>query len=326
MATLKDVAALAGVTVTTVSRMLNGRVNVSAETCEKIRAAMRELGYYPNEMARSLARKNSSFIGMIVPSAKNYFFAELIHYVEAAAEKQGCRLVLCVSNEDLEKEREYYLMLLSNKVMGVIIANYGTHYDEALRSSAPFVIFGQPSTPDIPSATTDDYQGGLLAGEHLIERGCRHLVYLSANMEKNEVSRLRGEGLADACEKAGVAPPAVVEAGWDEFISMRYDETIRRTFAEHPEADGIFASNDIMAAGIVGYCQRHRISVPGRMKVVGYDDTSFASLCAVPLTTIHQPIEELAYHAVDCVVKRAEGETAPTSAKFPVSLVRRETT
>ena len=326
MATLKDVAARAGVTVTTVSRMLNGRVPVSPETRERIETAMRELGYYPNEMARSLARKSSSFIGLIVPSAENYFFAELIHHVEAAAEKYRCRLLLCVSNQDQKKEREYYRMLLSNKVMGVIMSNFSRKFDEVSRATTPFLIFDEAPDPDIPSATTDDFLGGRLAGEHLISRGCRHLVFISGNSEKNDVSRLRGEGLACACREAGLEAPAQVEADWDEFITMNYEASIERMFREYPDADGVFASNDIIAAGIVRHCLRNRIPIPKKMKVVGYDDTSFATQCAVPLTTIHQPIRELAAHAVECIVRRAKGETIPFSTRFPVRLIRRETT
>ena len=99
MATLRDVAERAGVTVTTVSRMLNGRVNVSGKTRNKIEAAMRELGYHPNEMARSLAKKQSNLIGLLVPSARQYFFAELIQEVENAVAGNGCQLLLCVSDQ-----------------------------------------------------------------------------------------------------------------------------------------------------------------------------------------------------------------------------------
>ena len=98
MATLKDVASLAGVTVTTVSRMMNGRCNVSPATRAKIEDAMKELDYHPNEFARGLAKKTSNIIGLIVPSAKNYFFASVIEYVEAYASENGCKLLLCVSN------------------------------------------------------------------------------------------------------------------------------------------------------------------------------------------------------------------------------------
>ena len=112
MATLRDVADRAGVTVTTVSRMLNGRVRVSSETRNKIEAAMRELGYHPNEMARSLAKKSSNLIGLLVPSARHYFFAELIQEVENAVAAHQCQLLLCVSDQNSDKENAYVQMLL----------------------------------------------------------------------------------------------------------------------------------------------------------------------------------------------------------------------
>ncbi|MBR3019106.1 MAG: LacI family DNA-binding transcriptional regulator [Clostridia bacterium] len=324
MATLKDVAERAGVTITTVSRMLNGRVKVSETTRARITAAMEEIGYYPNEMARSLVRKNSSFIGLIVPSAQNYFFAEFIQHIEAAAEQKGFRLLLCVSNQDQKKEQEYYQMLLSNKVVGVIMANYSQNLP--VRGTAPIVVFEQPVFPNIPYALTDDWMGGHLAGKHLIEKGCRHLLYLSGNAEKNSISNKRFEGFAAACAEADRPQPLLVEATWDEFISMRYDLSVSRLFSQHPEADGIFTSNDIMAAGVVQYCRKNNIRIPEEKKIVGYDDTSFASLCAVPLTTIHQPIQELAQYAVECTLKQANGATVPVSTVFPVQLVERETT
>ncbi|MBQ9262978.1 MAG: LacI family DNA-binding transcriptional regulator [Clostridia bacterium] len=326
MATLKDVAQRAGVTVTTVSRMLNSRVRVSPETQARIQAAMQELGYYPNEMARSLARKNSSFIGLIVPSAQNYFFAELIHHIEAASESHGCKLLLCVSNQDAQKEQEYYQMLIGNKVMGVIMANYGQNFEAISRSKAPMVVFERPDNQQIPCAMTDDFQGGHLAGEHMIGKGCRHLLYLSGNAAKNNISKRRFDGLAAACAEHGLTQPALIEATWDEFVAMNYDASVSRIFQEYPNVDGVFTSNDIMAAGVVQYCRRHHISIPKKLKVVGYDDTSFAALCAMPLTTIHQPIEELARHAVECIIRRANGDAVPTTALFPVRLVERETT
>ena len=326
MPTLKDVAERAGVTVTTVSRMLNGHDCVSPATREKIRQAMREIGYFPNEMARALSKKHSNFIGLIVPSARNCFFADLIHYAEAAAQERGCKLLLCVSNQNLKKEHEYYQMLLSNKVMGVIMISFNRSLSVLSKGAAPFVVFEKPAVSGIPYAVTDDELGGRLAGEHMISRGARHLLYLSGSAGINDISRLRYDGLTQACRSAKLDDPIMVETSWDEFIDMNYDETIERIFQEYPEADGVFASNDIIAAGVLRYCRKKHIHVPRKLKIVGYDDTSFASLSPVQLTTIHQPIEEITRYAVDCLVRQAKGETIPVTTLFPVRLVARETT
>ena len=326
MATLRDVAERAGVTVTTVSRMLNGRVNVSGKTRNKIEAAMRELGYHPNEMARSLAKKQSNLIGLLVPSARQYFFAELIQEVENAVAQNRCQLLLCVSDQETVKENAYIQMLLGDRVRGIIIASYSQGFDRFAHAGAPVVYIERKSEDGTPSAMMDNREGGRLAGEHLIGKGCRKLVYLSGNASKNSVSNTRYAGFCDAAEAAGIAKPELVEAQWEEFLSLDYTETCRKLFAEHPDMDGILTSNDLMAATIVRYCLKEGISVPDKLKIIGYDDTSFASLCPVPLTTIHQPIGEVARYAVDCVIRVAGGETVPVNSVFPVRLVERETT
>lgn len=326
MATLRDVAERAGVTVTTVSRMLNGRVKVSPETQGKITAAMRELGYHPNEMARSLAKKSSNLIGLMVPSAKHYFFAELIQEVENAVAAHQCQLLLCVSDQETEKENAYVQMLLGDRVRGIIVASYSQGFDRLANIGAPVFYIERNPKDGTPSAMMDHFEGSRIAGEHLIRKGCRNLVYLSGNASKSVVSNMRYDGFCAAARQAKVAKPVLVEARWEEFISLDYTESIRRIFAEYPETDGILTSNDLMAATVVRYCLHEGIRIPDRLKVVGYDDTAFASLCPIPLTTIHQPVGEVARYAVDCLMRCSAGETVPVNSVFPVHLVERETT
>ena len=326
MAALRDVANLAGVTVTTVSRMLNGRVRVSSETREKIEAAMRELGYRPNEMARSLAKKSSNLIGLLVPSARHYFFAELIQEVENVVAAHRCQLLLCVSDQDSDRENAYIQMLLGDRVRGIIVASYSQGFDRIAHAGAPVVYIERKSVDGTPSAMMDHVEGGRLAGEHLIRKGCRNLVYLSGNASKNGVSNLRYGGFCAAAEEAGIPKPALVETQWEEFVSLDYTESIRKVFSEYPDTDGILTSNDLMAATVVRYCLHEGIRIPDRLKVIGYDDTAFASLCPIPLTTIHQPVGEVARYAVDCLIRCSAGETVPVNSVFPVHLVERETT
>ncbi len=326
MATLKDVAQLAGVTVTTVSRMMNGRHNVSQKTRKKIEDAIHTLGYHPNEFARSLAKKTSNFIGLIVPSAKNYFFSSVIESVEAHATANGCKLLLCVSNLDAQKEKEYFNMLLGNKVMGIILASHTQNIEDFIHMDAPLIVIERSAAPHIPCALTDNYNGGLLAARHLIEKGCRKLLFFSGHVTRDADANKRYLGFHDTCLKYGLSEPYQVDAPWEEFITMNYDKSVERIFLEYPHVDGILASNDIMAADIVRHAQRHGIHIPRELKVVGYDDSHFAANCTTPLTTVHQPIDELCRFAVDSIIRSANGEIVPTSTTFPVRLVERETT
>lgn len=326
MATLKDVAALAGVTTTTVSRMLNKRCNISEKTRIKIENAMLELEYQPNELARSLSKKRSNFIGLIVPTARQYFFSSLIESVEANVHLNGCKLLLCISDMDVQKEREYYHMLMSNKVRGIILCNLTQSVEEYASPDAPVMILERIPSKQLPCALADNYRGGYLAAEHLIGKGCRRLLYFGGDLALNTDPAKRYNGFCDACKQLGVPGPKFVKASLAEFSAMSYDDSVNRMFQEHHDLDGILASNDIIAAAIIRYCFQHGIQVPDRLRVVGYDDTPFASNCVIPLTTVHQPIEEMCRYAVNSIIRRSEGEVIPASAVFPVHLVERAST
>ena len=326
MATLQDVAEHAGVTITTVSRLLNGKVPVSEKTRIKIENAMRELDYRPNEVARALAKKSSNLVGLMVPSAKQYFFAELIQETENALARYQCQLLLCISDQDAQKEKASYQTLLGDRVRGIIVASYSQGFDKLALRGVPLFYIERKSEDGTPCALMDSRQGGQLAGEHLIRKGCRHLVYLSGNAAKNSVSNRRYEGFSAACEEAGIERPALMEAGWEEFISLNYEKTVHQLFRDYPDTDGILTSNDLMAATVIRHSLRNGIPIPEKLKVVGYDDTSFAALCPPGLTTIHQPIAEIAAHAVHSIISQAAGNVVPTTTTFPVRLVERETT
>lgn len=326
MPTLNDVAREANVTVTTVSRMLNNHGNVSEKTRKKIYSAMKKLNYQPNEIARSLAKRRSSFIGLIVPSAAQFFFSELIQHVEATASQHGYKLLLCISNMDAVKEKEYYNMLISNKVLGVIICNWSENLDEIVNEDHPMVLIEQTSQKNVPCVLTDNCGGGKTAGEHLIARGCKKLLYFGGDADRNTTPDKRYEGMAAACEEAGLEAPILFSSRWEEFLKMDYTESVLRMFRECPHVDGVLASNDIIAAQIVRRCMETGIPVPERMKVVGYDDTIFASGHVIPLTTVHQPIQEISRCAVETIIRKANGEVVPSQMMFPVYLQQRKTT
>ena len=326
MATLKDVARLSGVTVTTISRMLNNRANVSEKTKAKILAAMEELDYHPNELAQSLIKQKSSFIGLIVPSAKHFFFGAVIGWVERFVCANGYKLLLCVSDLDAQKEIEYFHMLKSNKVAGVILASHTQNLlDHVNVANLPVVTIDRTLAPSIPNACADNYSGGWQAAEHLLGKGCQHLAYISGSAEMEMDANKRFVGFCDACHQRGAALPVMVDASERDFISMRYQPVIHHLFQTHPQVDGVFCSNDIIAAQVLQYCSQQGIEVPHRLKVVGYDDTDLACLTTPPLTTIHQPVEDLCRWAVERIVAGAEA-ASPDSVVLPVTLVEREST
>ncbi len=325
MSTLKDVAEKCGVTVTTVSRMLNGRGYVSEKTKKKIRQAMKELNYQPNAFARALSLQKSSFIGLIVPSASNMFFCKVIDSVERYVSLNGYKLLLCNSNLEPKKEIEYFDMLNANKVAGVILASRTQDIDKNIAIDAPVISIDRVISPRIPSICSDNYQGGVLAAEHLIASGCKKLVHISGSTNLNMDGNKRYYGFKEVCEKKGV-PHFVVDATEDQFVSMHYETIINVLLDKYPDVDGIFTSNDIIAAQVITICNKRGIKIPDQIKIVGYDDIDLCKLCSPSITTIHQSVDEICQYAVESIIFKAENKTMPSSITFPVRLIKRETT
>jgi LacI family transcriptional regulator, sucrose operon repressor len=325
MATIKDVAALSGVTVTTVSRMLNGRGYVSEKTKEKIRKVMKDLHYQPNEIARSLSKKQTNVIGLIVPSASNPFFSKIIDAVEHHAAKHKYKLLLCISNLELKKEIDYFGMLNANKVSGIIVASRTQNLHEHIRYDAPVISIDRIISSQIPAICSDNYQGGILAAEHLIAKGCKKLAHISGSSFLNMDANKRYFGFREVCEKHGI-PYIVIDASEEQFQSMRYEEIIDALLDSHPDLDGIFTSNDILAAQVIQACYYRKISIPEQMKIVGYDDIDLCTIFTPPITTIHQPVDDICQYAVESIVFKARNKTMPSNITFPVRLIERGTT
>lgn len=323
--TQKDVAARAGVTVTTVSRMLNGHRNVSLKTRKKIEQAMKDLNYRPNELARSLSLQRSTFIGLIVPSAKNPFFSMIVEKTERYAFEKGYKLLLCNSNHEKAKEIEYLSMLRASKVAGIILATRTQDVHEFSDIDAPLVSIDRIISTSIPYICSDNYQGGVMAAEHLINRGCRKLAHISGSFYLDMHANKRFDGFRDAC-LANKVPYYLLDANEEQFISMKYSEIAGHFLEHHPDVDGVFTSNDIIALQILQECARRKIQVPQDLKVVGYDDIEVASLASPSITTIRQDVDSICRSAISFIDAQCKGKPAPIGSVFPVTLMVREST
>jgi len=322
MATLKDVAAKAGVTVTTVSRMINNRGYVSEATCANIRAAMKELHYQPNEVARSLSLKRSNLIGLIVPSSSNMFFCNIIDGIEKYVSKNGYKLLLCNSNHEMDKEIEYFEMLNANKVAGVIVTSRTQGLGNKIFIDAPIVTFDRVISDKIPSICVDNFQGGVLAATHLIERGAHNLAYISGSSDLDMDANKRYLGFKSVCD-AHKVPYVVIDASEEQFLKMNYYQLARQFLDENPNVTGVFTSNDIIAAEVIRLCHKRGIKVPEQLKVVGYDDIELCNFTTPQITTIRQPYDDICRFVVQHLIQMIEKKEIPESKVLPVSLIQR---
>lgn len=325
MATLKDVAKEAGLTVTTVSRVLNNRGYISDNARQRVAAAIEKLNYRPNELARSLQNKSSNTIGVIVPHIRHPYFAEMISNLENEAHKKGYKILLCNSQGREDKMLEYVDMCYSNRVSGLILFS-GT-VDAAVFEKLDIPIITVERYVDTATASVecDNIQGGALAAKKLISAGCKQLLHIGSFTDTPMSADSRVVGFRQVCAEYGV-PFLEIMTEVVQFDAMSYSDMIEQTLREHPDIDGLFANSDVIAAQALQICRKLDIDVPGQIKVIGFDDSMIATATAPQLTTIHQPIKEMATIAVDLLKKAEEGQLVAKRTVLPVYLVEREST
>ena len=323
MATIKDVAKVAGVTVTTVSRVLNNRGYISEKTRKKVYDAIKQLNYRPNEMARSLLRKKSNLIGLIIPTVAHPFFAELTNYIEYYAYKLGYKILLCNSYQDSVKEKEYIMMLKSNQVDGIIMASHTLEIDEYLNLNLPIVAIDRMFSKSIPFITSDNYSGGVLATNLLIDKGCKKLAHISGSFDLETPANNRYKAFLDVVTKRNIEN-IILETQLG--ILENYEKIVYKLFEEHPDIDGIFASSDMIGISVIKVAKELGKEIPKDLKIVGYDDITFSSLISPSLTTIKQPIEKMGELVIQILIDQMEEKEVSLENVLPITLVERETT
>lgn len=328
MATLKDVAKASGLTVGTVSRVLNNRGYISDKTREKVYQVMKELNYQPNEMARSLSKQKNNTIGIILPQIEHPYFAKVLSRLEREATKRGYRTTLFVSKNKEEREEECIEMCKSARVAGVVLCSgcFGTEKFAGL--DFPLITLERSIDQATSGVECDNYQGGVLATELLIRKGCRKLMYiggLSAGEDVAMPADFREVGFRDTCERKQVEYLVMV-TDKEQFDTLEYYSFVRKKIEENQDVDGIFASSDIIGAYALQACRDLNIRVPQDMKIIGFDDVNIAQFTTPGLTTIHQPVEQMAEQAISDIALIDAGKVVPSRTVFPVTLVERGTT
>jgi len=325
MATIKDVAEKVGVSVTTVSRVLNNRGYLSEDLKRRVHEAMKELNYQPNELARSLFRKKSNIIGLIIPDISHPFFGEFARHVEEQAYKNRYKILLCNSQLDNKKELDYISMLKASQVDGIIMGSHTLDTEEFTSINLPLVTLDRQLSDSIPYVSADHYKGGVLATKLLIRKGCRKIAHISGNLKLHLLAKTRYDGFMDTVTKAGI-PHVVVETDLNGFKYHEYEQIVADLFRNHPDVDGVFASSDVIAAQVLKECRRLGKKVPDDVKVIGFDGIKLGEFITPELSTIQQPIKEIAKTSVKLLIDQINGKEVQRENILPVKLLEKETT
>ncbi|MFD0710356.1 LacI family DNA-binding transcriptional regulator [Paenibacillus sp. GCM10027626] len=327
MPTIRDVSKLANVSVATVSRVINQSGYVNKETEEKVRQAMAVLQYVPSGMARSLAGKNSATIALIVPDILNPFFPELARAVEAEAQERGYTVILCNSDYNAEKEQNYFRVLASRRIDGIIIASNTIRPDQLLalqKQEIPVVVIDN-QYPDLPilSLVSKNREGAKLAVRHLLEQDCRKIAHLSGPIDVT-AARERSLGYEEEMQERGLFVPSLI-AGGQFQIEGGYDAMLL-LLERHPDLDGVFAGNDLMAVGALKALYKADRKVPQQVKLIGFDGIALSTV--VPeLTTVAQSITDMGRQATGYLMKMIQKEPVTRRTyELDVHLLIRQTT
>ncbi|GAA0802335.1 LacI family DNA-binding transcriptional regulator [Spirilliplanes yamanashiensis] len=316
MATIYDVARRAEVSPATVSRVVNGRANVDPALAERVRAAMVDLNYRPNAVARNLRRSRTSMWAVIISDIGNPFFTSLVRGVEDVAQTAGYSVVLCNSDNDEAKEGQYVNAALTEQMAGVIISPTAgsPHVARLLDAGVPVVVIDrQMAGADVDTVLVDNEQGARDATGHLAAAGYRRIACITGPRGLFTAER-RLAGYRAALDDAGLAhDPALVRHA--DFGVDGGHAAMHSLLAVDPRPDAVFVGNNLMTIGAVGRIFDEGVTVPEEMGVVGFDDVPWATLMRPALTTVAQPTYSVGRNAAELLTDRI------TDPKRPVSTV-----
>lgn len=328
MATIKDVAALAGISYTTVSHVLNKTRPVSEEVRVKVEAAIKRLDYVPSAVARSLKAKTTATIGLLVPNSLNPYFAELARGIEDYCERNGYCVILCNSDDNPDKQRNYLRVLLEKRIDGLIVTSAGG--DSGLAQGlagvrTPMVIVDRGlEGVDADLVRIDHHYGAYLATRHLLELGHRDIACIGGPANTS-VAQMRLAGFRQALQEAGVEVPAARILESDFSSTGGYRAAAQLLESRPPSA--IFAANDMMGIGVLRAAAERNIRVPSELSVIGFDDILMSRYVYPALTTVGQSILQLGETAAELLLRRIAARELPVDQRIVTpNIVLREST
>jgi len=309
--TIYDVAREAGVSLATVSRVINNSPYVKPSTRQRVQETMERLGYEPNLVASALMTKRTRLLALLVPDISNPFFAEVAWGVEDAAASLNYNCVICNVGDDTQKQAGYVNVLRRKGIDGIIFAT-AAHDDRLVLSLSkrqyPITLMAR----DVPSAAvnrvlTDDPLGAGLAARHLLELGHRHMAVVTEPARIHS-SAERRRGFAAVLEKAGLEPVVVEADGSDLQAGFRASQGL---LSLKPRPTAVFCANDMLAIGVLQAAAATGVRVPEELSVVGFDGTALAQIASPPLTTVVQPMREMGRAAVQLLIESLQNGGTP---------------
>ncbi len=323
MATIQDVAQHAGVSIATVSRVLNGTTYVNEEVAARVRAAVKELHYQPSRAAQALRANRSRIIGLLISDIQNPFFTALIRGVEDVANRNKYSLILCNSDENPHKEQQYIEVLCAERVAGAIVVPTSENAQKLRmfrEHEIPFVSVDRRVKDRTTDAILiDNVNGAYEAVKHLIANGYRRIGVITGPVSTT-TGRERLEGYRKALQEAGIAYDPTLER-IDDFKSRGGHACANALLDLEQPVDALFVTNNLMTLGALEAIHERHLRIPDDVAIVGFDEMPWAALSSISLTTVTQPVYELGSTAALRLFQRLQDPLAFTRQEIMLSPV-----
>ncbi len=325
--TISDLAALSGVSKTTVSNVIRGVGRVAPGTRERVLESARTLGYRPNGLARNLVRQRSDTIGVVVGDLANTFYAELVKMLERRASDEAYTTMVCNTDGNLTLEAARIEALLERAVSGVVMLQFSGDQavlDELEAAAIPVVVVSCWEER-VDSVAVDDRAGMALAVDHLCELGHRRIVFVSGPLIEESTRRVRLAGYQEQMRAAGLRPEHLFTDAWGDG-EPGYTAALRELVHGDDPVTAFAVANDLMAIRLMDALESAGVGVPDDVSVVGFDGVDLGANSRIGLSTVAQPRKELARRGLDLLVARiadGEGDAAPHLVRLAPELVPR---
>lgn len=324
MSTIRDVAKLAGVSVATVSRVINNKEYVSQDTKDKVLLSIQQLKYKPNDVARSLFKGKSKMIALLVPDIMNPFFPELARSVEDVCNLHGYTFVLCNTDNSKEKELSYLNALQQKSVDGFIIVSSTLSREHTEEVKVPIISLDRTFDNKLSTVKSNNRHGAKIATDHLQSIGCKTIAHVTGPEDaSNTLERL--QGYLDVVRDEDWFTSDYIVTG--NYNMQAAKGVITELLVAHPEIDGLFVGNDVMAVGALKAAEELEIRVPEDLSIIGFDGITLGDATTPTLTTVAQPIYKMGSRAAELVIEQINNPTNPKKVEeFPVQLIERQST
>lgn len=310
---IRELAKILNLSITTVSRVINGKsesYRISSETAERVERAAKEHHYSPSKIARGLKTEKTDTLGLIIPDISNPFFADIAHTIEKEVRSNGFSLILCDSDGNLPLEEELIRLLQSHKVEGIIIAPVGTSFDHIVQvftAGMPLVVVDRfcPEM-NLPFVTSDNYHGAYEAVNYLFIMGHKRIACIQGILE-SQPNKERIAGFRDACKTNGITIDEDLIVGNDFGIENGYRQA-RILFSMENPPTAIFALSNLISLGTIKAIREIGLKIPEDVSLISFDEQPYSAFLETPMTTVNQKKTEIAQLAVDILLKQIESK------------------